>query len=81
MNLDFEKKKLNTTNLPRLSKFEYVKEINKLHNVHYILFKGRKFVFHSILFSFQLSCFLLHKQKTRMLEGKSCELLMQDFNM
>jgi len=80
MILDFEKN-LNTTNLPRLSKFEYVKEINKLHNAHYILFKGRKLVFHPILFSFQLSCFLLYKQKTRMLEGKSCELLMQDFNM
>ena len=64
-NFRFWKKNLNIINLSRLSKFEYVKVNSKLHNVYYILFKGRKLVFRSIIFSFQLFgfCCINKKQK------------------
>ena len=78
---EFRKKTLKPKNLLRLPKFEYVKEIIKLHNVYYILFKGRKLVFRSLIFSYQRSYFLVDRQKIGMLIRKSYELPMQDLNI
>ena len=78
----FWKKNLNLINLSRLSKFEYVKEIGKLHNVYYIYYlKGGNLFSTRSYFPSNRVWFLVYKQKPKRLLGKSYELPMQDLNM
>ena len=60
---EFRKKTPKPKKWIHLPKFEYVKVSSKLHNVYYILFKGRKLVFRSIIFSREMDIFFVEAKK------------------